>query len=176
MAPIYKVLPPRELLWRLFDYNPFDGFLYWREGKRQDLPAGALHAQYGYVTINAPASLGASYQAHRLILHWLGVDLAPAQQVDHINGDRSDNRAWNLRPCDRALNMANGEYRNKTGYRGVYRSGRYYTAQLRYAGVLHYLGQYSTPEEAHQAYTAKALEIYGNHAFAARTTQLASAD
>ena len=50
--------------------------------------------------------------------------------------------------------------RSKTKYRGVYESsyGGKWFAQIRRAGKLHYLGTFTTPEDASAAYK-KAVEI-----------------
>jgi hypothetical protein len=130
---------------------------------------GSVHRTYGYVEVNAPASLGTTFKAHRLVLHWLGIDVAPDQQVDHINGNRADNRSINLRVCSRSQNTANKPTRNLSGYRGVY-AQRYrgevyrYVAQIRHENRNHYLGSFSTPEEAHAAYQAAAVAFHGEYA------------
>ncbi len=172
MQVSYNPLPERTVLWELFDYNPLTGSFHWRDsgtGKRLGAPVGCRHARYGYVEINARASLGSSFKAHRLVLHWLGVDVAPEKQIDHINGDRADNRPWNLRVCDRSQNTANKSTRNKSGFRGVYlriHNGRPggYIAQIRHNAVNHYLGSFSTPEEAHAAYRQAAVTFHGEFA------------
>ena len=63
---------------------------------------------------------GKMYQAHRLIFayhhSWL------PDEVDHINGDRADNRIENLRAATKNLNQHNAQRRsdNKSGVKGVH--------------------------------------------------------
>ena len=58
---------------------------------------------------------------HRLIC---GLRKGDKRQVDHINGNKLDNRRVNLRICTRRQNHYNQQHRraNKTGYRGVYKT------------------------------------------------------
>lgn len=58
----------------------------------------------GYYTI---AAFGHHYYVHRVVADCFVPNLFNYPEVDHINGDRSDNRAENLRWVDRAANMAN---------------------------------------------------------------------
>ena len=71
-----------------------------------------------------------SYLAHRLA--FLYMDGEMPKEVDHKNGDKTDNRWVNLRACDRAQNVANvGVTRNSTtGYTGVSRSRNKFRAYI----------------------------------------------
>lgn len=63
---------------------------------------------------------GRLYYAHRII--WaLEKGVWPSDEIDHINGDQSDNRLHNLRLVDHQTNMQNKRrYRsNKSGQHGV---------------------------------------------------------
>lgn len=89
--------------------------------------------------------------------------------VDHINGDRLDNRRCNLRLATYGQNNAAKrltERTSKTGFRGVYRTnrGKPFSAQIRYEGVTHYIGTFFTPEEAARAYDAEVARVWGEFA------------
>lgn len=65
-----------------------------------------------------------AYSAHRIawLLHY---GEWPINQLDHINGDRSDNRVVNLRDVDQSTNNRNARKRssNKSGFEGVFWDG-----------------------------------------------------
>lgn len=54
-------------------------------------------------------------------MHRLVTDAPKGTQVDHINGNRLDNRRENLRLCNQSGNSCNSKTRvdNKSGFRGV---------------------------------------------------------
>jgi hypothetical protein len=101
--------------------------------------------------------------AHRLILGVTGDDMV----VDHINGDKLDNRRENLRTCTCAQNTANRgkQINNTSGYKGVHRLpwGRY-RAEISVNGKKHNLGCFKTAEDAAVAYDAAARELLGKFA------------
>jgi hypothetical protein len=49
---------------------------------------------------------------------------------------------------------------NKSGYKGVYQSGKLWRSRIWFNGDIINVGTFSTPELAHQAYTAKHNELY----------------
>jgi len=108
-----------------------------------------------------------AYLAHRLA--WLYVHGEwPDCEVDHVNGNRSDNRISNLRLATPTQNRMNGARRrdNATGFRGVHFEPRRkkYVAQLKIGTQRKYLGQFDTAEAAHAAYLEAAKEFYGDFA------------
>jgi HNH endonuclease len=99
--------------------------------------------------------------AHRLA--WLySYQEWPMMEVDHINGNRSDNRLINLRLVSHAGNAQNmrGAMRtSKTGLLGAHPHQGKWMAKIKIFGEQKYLGMFDSPEEAHAAYV-KAKRIY----------------
>jgi len=93
-------------------------------------------------------------------MHRYLLDAPPDMQVDHINGDRLDNRRSNLRLCTSAQNQANrrGNRSASSRYKGVV-----YTKQrdgwVAAIGGQH-LGLYDLERDAALAYAAAALELH----------------
>lgn len=107
--------------------------------------------------------------AHRLA--WaLHFGRWPDQAIDHINGDRTDNRIANLRLATVAENTRNGKRRstNTSGYKGVsLTENGQWRATIVAGGRQSYLGRFSTAEDAHAAYVKAASRLHGEFARAA---------
>lgn len=90
-------------------------------------------------------------------------------QVDHINGNRLDNRKENLRLCSNHQNHLNKSKtsRNKSGYKGVsfFKSSgkrlKPWCAEATFHGKKKHLGYYSTAEQASNAYESFCKEHHG---------------
>lgn len=144
-------------------YNPSSGYFVWTQNASPGVVgkiAGNLSNGYRIISIH-----GGSYAAHRLA--WLYVYSEWPDAIDHINGDRDDNRIANLRkatPSQNAANMRKPE-RNTSGLKGVrcLPNGEY-TAIITCQGKDHSLGRYETKEEAANAYIAAAKKLFGEFA------------
>lgn len=96
------------------------------------------------------------YLAHRVA--WLYVHgVWPEKHLDHINGDKGDNRIVNLREADDQLNIENirvPKASNSCGFLGVvlHKQSGIWRARLQVNKVGIHIGMYATPEEAHEAY------------------------
>lgn len=109
----------QKLVAECFEHR--DGKLYWKKAahpSKQYLvgqEAGSIH-QTGYRHVTW---LGKVHKVHRLIFLLEYGYLPP--EVDHINGDRQDNRLENLRPATRSENQCNrgAIASNTSGYPGV---------------------------------------------------------
>lgn len=119
----------------------------------------------GYYTANFR---GVVYKIHRLAFLYMLGDF-PENDVDHINGIRTDNRWVNLRAVDRKGNTHNiGIARNnKSGYPGVdfHNVVGKFQARIRINGERVRLGFFDTKEEAikeKQKYE-KLLGFHPNH-------------
>lgn len=150
-------------------YDPRTGLFVWlkdvRTGRygtqfacRKGDIAGSIGAR-GYVLIGVG---GVVYRACRLaFLYRNGV--WPTVDVDHINGDRSDDRWVNLREATRSENNQNQRIprsNNKSGYLGVCAYRSKWHAQIKVDGVRHHLGYFEDPEEAHLVYLAAKVVLH----------------
>lgn len=111
------------------------------------------HKHNGYIEFWI---LGRLVKAHRLAFIFM-TGSPPVGSVDHVDGDRANNRWANLRDVTNQVNCENrrsANANNKTGLLGVKhhkRTGRF-EARIRSDGELKYIGIYDTAEAAHAAY------------------------
>lgn len=107
----------------------------------------------GYPTINLD---GHRYYAHRLA--WFYVHgVWPKNQIDHVDGERTNNRIANLREADDAQNRQNRRVSRKDSKSGVlgvswHQHSKGWAACITTSGIRRHLGVFDTPELAHQAY------------------------
>ena len=148
-----------------FEYR--NGKLYWKKQKRGRGKVGEEVG--GSISRHGYRRMMFNYKEYNIcrIIFYLHHKIWP-EYVDHINGDKLDDRIENLRAADRYQNQANTSRRvnNKTGYKGVIedkRTGKF-MAKLMNKNKLYSLGSYNTAEEAAMAYDKKAIELQGEFA------------
>lgn len=124
-------------------------------------PAGYLSSYDGYWKITLDHQ---GFQAHRLAGAYVHGEW-PELLLDHINGDRADNRIANLRQATNSENMQNrrGSPSHSSGdllgvswhaLRGKWR------ARIRVDGHQRHLGLFETQEAAHAAYLAAKVKLH----------------
>lgn len=154
----------QELLTSEFSYAPDSGQfsrLHKRGNRRAGSVAGSVKSN-GYVYISTGES---SYLAHRLA--WLYTTGSwPANDIDHINGDRTDNRSCNLREATRGENMQNERRarssNHSSGLLGVSwsKAAKKWAAGIKLNGIKRHLGLFDDPTEAHHAYLDAKREMH----------------
>lgn len=140
-----------DRLREVLNYSPDTGKFTWaitRRGCKKGSVAGCK-MKHGYIAIRVDNVL---HTAHRLA--WLHVNGKwPDKQIDHINRDRADNRAANLREVTNAENAQNQRLRkNKSGFTGVRKENSKWLAEIKVAYKPIRIGLFDTPEAAHEAY------------------------
>lgn len=131
-------------------YNPETGVFTWLD-RRRGTKAGqdAGHVDYqGYRRIGID---GKTHQAHRLAWFYFYGEM-PLRQIDHINGDKTDNRITNLRDVAQRENSKNRAISksSKSGVHGVtfIRANRKWRAAIGVGGRDLFLGYFIDKFEA----------------------------
>lgn len=131
---------------------------------KYDGPGSLSISTHGYATINI--HVGGGKYSRKYLHRYL---LPGFEQVDHINGNRLDNRLENLRGCSNEENNRNKgpNKKNSSGYKGVYLDKKYnnWRAQITVNYKCKDLGGYDTPEEAALVYNEAALKYHGEFAY-----------
>lgn len=119
----------------------------------------------GYVLTSAPREGGGQI---RLRMHRVVMGAKPGEEVDHISGDRSDNRRANLRIATNTQNQANQRIRSggSSKYKGVHwdKGERKWRATICRDGKRMALGRYDDERAAAIAYDKAAREHSGEFA------------
>jgi hypothetical protein len=111
----------------LFDYDRETGELHWRVARNGRMRVGQLAGTWsnGYISINVD---GRKIYAHRIV--WLLCKGEwPTNYIDHINGNKADNRIENLRDVSASDNIRNtARSRNPDKY--IYQQYAGYSVQI----------------------------------------------
>jgi hypothetical protein len=158
---------PQERVRYWLDYNSETGEFIWRWSpcarvKRGSIAGTSPANGYRLIGLRGYGQVG----AHRLAwIHAYG-PIPDGMEIDHINGDPSDNRLCNLRLATSAQQKMNKvvQSNNRSGLKGAYfhacRKGRKWRSQIKANGTLHFLGYFETAEEAHEAYVAASRRLF----------------
>jgi len=135
------------------------------------VPAKEHSNGYGYVHVFYAKT---TIKSHRLIwmLHYGYTPII----LDHINGDKTDNRIENLREVTNRENMQNQQKHREGRPPGIYRRKRKYYAQIHIQAQPVCIGPYTTEKDAACAYEAACnnLHLYTGSASAFRKALLAA--
>lgn len=156
-----------EVLKQHLDYVPGTGIFTRRmqaRGRKHFVGARAGSMSHGYRYIRVCIN---RYAEHHLA--WLYVyGVWPSTELDHVNGDKGDNRIENLREASRGQNMANAGVprTNKSGMKGVFFDAKHqhWLASMTVEKKTRYIGIYDTFEEAAKARRAAFTKQFGEFA------------
>ena len=151
---------------RALAHDPLTGSFTWRvshgRAARGSIAGGIDKDGYRVITLK-----GVDYRAHRLAW-FLETGAWPVGDIDHINGDRLDNRIENLRLATRSennQNIAGAPNHSTTKLLGAQldRKRGGYQATISMMNKTINLGRYATPELAHSAYMAAKTQLHTNN-------------
>lgn len=150
----------QDYLKERFLYDEESGNLIWRvpPTSRKDFkgkPVSGKHTS-GYLVVNLH---GFQYLVHRLI-YFMNFNYWP-EFIDHIDGNRTNNKLTNLRSATRRENNQNTERHRKGALLGIYliKSNNTWGSRITINGKRVHLGVFKTDVEAHKAYMAKLQEV-----------------
>lgn len=155
----------QEKLRELLDYDSCTGIFTWRLnlGARAvfgGIPGTVDRGGYLKITVNRQA-----FMAHRLAwIYVYGGDISTSE-IDHINGDRLDNRIENLRLANRNENSWNQKIKasNTSGVKGVSwdKPAKKWRAQCMLNGVKYFLGRFNSISDAEMAVISFREKFHG---------------
>ena len=155
------------LMKQFISYNPDTGEMTWKQvmsnRAKVGSPCGANvdSKGYGRVCFN-----GKQYRAHRVAwaLHY---GFEPEGILDHVNGDRLDNRISNLRQVDLSQNARNSglSKNNTSGHKGVtwHQKAGKWVAQISMNKKNKYLGLFDDKKLAMEARDNAEKKYFGEH-------------
>lgn len=149
-------------VFRLNDKGKLERLYY---GKWKEIPVVSNH-DHGYCRVR--------FNSMRVFYHtivWIlttGEDIPEDMVIDHINGNKLDNRIENLRLVNQRVNTQNKKAHRQGKLVGCYfdKCRDRYKAQVQIGKKAIYLGRYATEEEAHNIYVnaCKLIEEYTDDA------------
>ncbi len=156
-----------QTLRRVLDYNPETG-VFTRTARLAQCHQVGDRADYevtssklkGYRRVGL---FNERYLAHRLAwFHFYGE--WPGKMIDHINGEKGDNRIANLRDVSAQTNLQNKRRCRPSNVSGLLGAvwnppTKTWRARIQTGKTFVHIGMFNTAQEAHEAYV-KAKRIY----------------
>jgi hypothetical protein len=170
---IPQVARLRELFWYDIDGNLSRRVAAGRGGRESE---GAIVG-----SLNGSGYLVVTVDGMRLLAHRIAFAMShgewPHGQIDHIDGNRTNNRLSNLRdvtPGENNQNQRRARGNSTSGFLGVSRQRQRWKAEIKLDGRRYCLGTYDTPEEAHEAYLTAKRDLHPGAAIAQHVVAVAN--
>lgn len=161
----YLYYDPKKLEeWLTLDEEK--GEIFWKQSPTPRIKVGDKVGYKGAKDYYRLKLQGQVFLFHRVV--WaLYTGSWPKECLDHINGDKTDNRPVNLREASWTENRRNTSFsKGSSRFTGVTwnKATNKWMARFRETGNYRYLGLFNTEEEAATAYNKVAAERYGEFA------------
>jgi hypothetical protein len=162
-----KSLPSQEELYKFFEYK--EGNLYWKIKPRNSAKigdkVGSLDSK-GYVVLKLN---NLQYKMHRIIWVYHYDTISSNLQIDHIDGNKTNNMIENLRLATNSQNKSNNKrvYCNsKSNILGVHwsKTKRKWVSQIRKNNKAIHLGYFLNQDDAIAARKAAELQYFAEFA------------
>jgi len=165
-------LPTQAHLREWLDYDQVTGIFRWKKPsstggrmKAGDI-AGTKRNGYIFIGVSPFNQMG----AHRLAWIYIYGPTIGGAEIDHIDGNPSNNAISNLRLATSSQQKQNKKVQsnNRSGLKGAYyhacHKGKKWRTQIKVGDNVIFLGYFHTAEEAHDAYACAAIKYFGEFA------------
>lgn len=152
---------------RLVSYDPETGVFKRKISRMKKYPAGSVIGTVGKDGYLQGSVLSIKFQLHRLAWFY-HYGYHPNGCIDHIDGDKKNNKIENLRIADKSQNAANRgpQKNNKSGFKGVHwcQRSKKWVACLKKNRKAIFVKYFKSKLEAVEAYDAAHLAAFGDFA------------
>jgi hypothetical protein len=162
-----RILTQEELKSQL-NYDPETGVFTWATKPNRRIKIGDVAGCYslGYISIRV---FGVMYRAHRLAFLYMTGNWPTKEYIDHIDGNRANNKWLNLREATNSENCMNSAKRAKgtSGYKGVCwdKARNKWMASAMINRKTYHLGRFDDAKEAYEAYKKFAHKNHGKYVY-----------
>ena len=165
-------LPPQSMLRDWLDYDAATGIFRWAKEPRPQRPllgqiAGTRRSSgHIYIQVRGFSQLA----AHRIAWVWMHGSISDEIEIDHEDGNPSNNAISNLRVATSSQQKMNKgvQSNNRSGLKGAFyhacHKGKKWRSQIKVGPRLIFLGYFVTAREAHSAYLRAASQHFGRFA------------
>jgi len=160
------MLPTQSELRSMLEYDPLTGIVTWKENRSNMIKgsvAGCVHSS-GYRVIGLNNK---TQRLQRVIWVYMFGHIPEGFYIDHINGNKLDNRLENLRLATNNQNQQNrpAPKNSSSGYRGVtwHKQVNKWMSRICHNGERTTIGFFDSAEEAYTAYKKEANKLFTHH-------------